>query len=68
MPFLCKGDFSVHSTIINEVQYVTFSFFQGESIIFDKIGNLITLSYEASKEVEIPSESLVDNGMAIKKD
>lgn len=50
------------------MQYVTFSFFQGESIIFDKIGNLITHSYEASKEVEIPSESLVDNGMAIKKD
>ena len=68
MPFLCKGDFSVHSTIINEVQYVTFSFFQGESTIFDKVGSLITHSCEAAAEVEIPSESLVDNGIAIKKD
>ncbi len=68
MPFLCKGDFSVHSTIINGVQYVTFSFFQGESTIFDKVGNLITHSCEASQEVEIPSESLVDNGIAITTD
>lgn len=68
MPFLCKGDFNVHSKTINGVQYVTFSFFQGESTIFDKVGNLITHSCEASKEVEIPPESLVDNGIAITED
>ncbi len=68
MPFLCKGDFSVHSKTINGVQYITFSFFQGESTIFDKVGSLITHSCEAAKEVEIPSESLVDNGIAITED
>lgn len=68
MPFLCNGDFSVHSKTINGVQYITFSFFQGESTIFDKVGNLITHSCEAAAEVEIPSESLADNGIAIKRD
>ena len=42
MPFLCNGDFSVHSKTIKGVQYVTFSFFEGENTIFDKVGNLIT--------------------------
>jgi len=68
MPFLCNGDFSVHSKIINGVQYITFSFFQEESTIFDKVGSLIAHSCEATEEVGIPSESLVDNGIAIKKD
>jgi hypothetical protein len=68
MPFLCKGDFSVHSKTINGVQYVTFSFFEGENTIFDKVGNLITHSCEATEEVEITSESLVDNGIAITED
>ncbi|MBE6834353.1 hypothetical protein [Faecalispora sporosphaeroides] len=68
MPFLCNGDFSVHSKIINGVQYVTFSFFKGESTIFDKVGKLITHSCEATEEVEVSSESLVDNGIAIKDD
>lgn len=68
MPFLCKGDFSVHSKTISGVQYITFSFFEGENTIFDKVGNLITQSCEASKEIEIPFESLVDNGIAIQED
>jgi len=68
MPFLCKGNFSVHSKTINGVQYVTFSFFVGENTIFDKVGNLITHSCEAIEEVEIASESLVGNGIAIKDD
>ena len=68
MPFLCKGDFSIHTKTINGIQYVTFSFFEGENTIFDKVGNLITHSCETAKEVELPSESVVDNGIAIKKD
>lgn len=68
MPFLCNRNFSVHSKTINRVQYITFSFFQGESTVFDKVGSLIAYSYEAAAKVEIPSESLVDNGIAIKRD
>lgn len=68
MPFLCNGDFSVHSKTINGMQYVTFSFFKGENTIFDKVGNLIIHSCEATEEAEVPSESLVDNSIAITED
>lgn len=65
MPFLCSGDYSVHAKTINGVQYVTFGFFSGEQTIFDKVGGMITQSCETAKEVEIPSESLVGNGIAL---
>lgn len=45
MPFLFKRDFRVNSTIINGVQYVTFSFFDGDKLIFDKVGDLIEQSF-----------------------
>ena len=65
MPFLYSGDFSVHAKTINGVQYVTFSFFSGEQTVFDKVGGMIVQSCHTAKEVEIPSKSLVGNGIAL---
>lgn len=67
MPFLFKGDFRAKSTIINGVQYVTFSFFDGDKLIFDKVGDLIEQSFISSKVDEVPNEILSDNGIAIER-
>ena len=65
MPFLFSGDFRVYAKTIRGVRYVTFSFFSGEETIFDKVGDMIVQSCETTKEVKIPSESLVDSGIAL---
>lgn len=67
MPFLFKGDFRVNSTIINGVQYVTFSFFDGDKLLFDKVGDLIERSFKATKVDEITNENISENGIAIEK-
>lgn len=67
MPFLFKGDFRVNSTIIGGVQYVTFSFFDGDKLIFDKVGDLIQQSFQAAGADKIPNENL-ENGVAIETD
>ena len=68
MPFLFKGDFRVNSTIINGVQYVTFSFFDGDKLIFDKVGDLIEQSFRATQADKVPNENILENSIAIKKD
>lgn len=68
MPFLFKGDFRVNSTIINGVQYVTFSFFDGDKLIFDKVGDLIEQSFKATKGHEITNENISENSIAIESD
>lgn len=68
MPFLFKGDFRVNSTIINGVQYVTFSFFDGDKLIFDKVGDLIEQSFRATKAGKVPNENISENSIAIEKD
>ncbi|MCM1566367.1 MAG: hypothetical protein NC238_10540 [Dehalobacter sp.] len=67
MPFLFKGDFRVNSTIIGGVQYVTFSFFDGEKLIFDKVGDLIQQSFRATEAGKIPNEKS-ENCIAIETD
>ncbi len=68
MPFLFKGDFKVNSTIINGVQYVTFSFFDGDKLIFDKVGDLIEQSFRATQADKVPNENISENSIATEKD
>ncbi|HYE84345.1 MAG TPA: hypothetical protein VEG39_19545 [Clostridia bacterium] len=68
MPFLFKGDFRVNSTIINGVQYVTFSFFDGDQLIFDKVGDLIEQSFRATQANIVPNENISENSIAIELD
>ncbi len=68
MPFLFKGDFRVNSTIIGGVQYVTFSFFDGDKLIFDKIGDLVEQSFQATEAGKIPNENRSANRRAIETD
>jgi len=67
MPFLFKGDFRVNSTIIGGVQYVTFSFFDGDKLIFDKVGDLIQQSFQAAEAGKFPNEK-PENCIAIETD
>lgn len=67
MPFLFKGDFRANSTIIGRVQYVTFSFFDGDKLIFDKVGDLIQQSFRATEADKIPNEKS-ENCIAIETD
>ena len=66
--FLFKGDFIVNSTTIRGVQYVTFSFFDGDKDVFEKVGSLISQSFEATKVDEIPEGFLLGSGIAIESD
>lgn len=68
MPFLFKGDFRVNSTIIGGIQYVTFSFFDGDKFIFDKVGDLIEQSFKAVEADKIPNENILANSIAIDTD
>lgn len=68
MPFLFKEDFRVNSTIIGGVQYVTFSFFDGDKLIFDKVGGLIEQSFKAAEADKIPNENILANSIAIETD
>lgn len=68
MPFLFKGDFRVNSTIIHGVQYVTFSFFDGYKLIFDKVGNLIEQSFRATQADKVPNENISEKSITIEKD
>ncbi|GAB6171964.1 hypothetical protein JCM15765_14420 [Paradesulfitobacterium aromaticivorans] len=67
MPFLFKGDFRVNSTIIGGVQYVTYSFFDGDKLIFDKVGDLIQQSFQAAEADKLPKENS-ENFIAIEMD
>ena len=68
MPFLFKGDFRVNSTIIKGVQYVTFSFFDGDKLLFDKVGDLIEQSFIAAEADKIPNENILEKSIAIETD
>jgi hypothetical protein len=67
MPFLFMGDFRANSTIIGGVQYVTFSFFDGDKLILDKVGDLIQQSFRATEADKIPNEKS-ENCIAIETD
>ncbi len=66
--FLFKGDFRVNSTMIHGVQYVTFSFYDGDKDLFQKVGDLISDSFQASEPDEIPNEILLNSGIASEKE
>lgn len=66
--FLFKGDFRVNSTTIRGVQYVTFSFYDGDKDLFEKVGDLISDSFQTAKPDELTNESSVDLDMAIPED
>lgn len=68
MPFLFKGDFRVNSTIINGVQYVTFSFFDGDKLIFEKVGDLIDQSFRTTQADKVSNGNISEISMAIEKD
>lgn len=66
--FLFKGDFRVNRTMIHGVQYVTFSFYDGDKDLFQKVGDLISNSFQASEHDEIPNEILLNSGIASGKE
>ena len=66
--FLFKGDFRVNTTTIRGVQYVTFSFYNGDKNLFEKMGQLISDSFEAAKPDELTKESLLSSGIASETD
>jgi hypothetical protein len=66
--FLFKGDFRVNTTTIRGVQYVTFSFYDGDKNLFEKMGQLISDSFEAAKPDELTKESLLSSGIASETD
>ena len=51
-------DYSV--TVIRGVQYIVFSFFDGDKHVQDKIGDMIQCSFETSAAEKITNESLTD--------
>lgn len=62
---LNKGSIRVNATEIRGVNYVTFSFFEGEDLVFDHIGKLIENSFETADIDEITNGFSVDNAIAI---
>ena len=68
MPCFFKDDFRAKSTTIRGINYVTVSFFDGDKLLFDKIGDLIVESFHAMKGEEIPNENILKNNVAIEED
>lgn len=61
--FLFPGSFRANAKTIRGVNYVVFSMYEGSDLIFDKLGYLMKSALNSSQTVEIPNESLVDNGI-----
>ena len=68
MPCFFKDDFRAKTTTIRGINYVTFSFFDGDKFLFDKIGDLIEQSFHAMKGEEIPNDNILKNNVAIEED
>ena len=68
MPCFFKDDFRAKTTTIKGVNYITVSFFDGDKLLFDKIGDLIVQSFHTIKGDEIPNENILKNSVAIEKD
>ena len=62
--FLFKNDFTATVTTIRGVRYITISFYEGDKDIFQKIGGLITQSFQSDEIDEITNKSLLDNDIA----
>lgn len=68
MPFLFKGDFLVNTMTIYGVQYVTYSFYDGDKDLFQKVGDLIAESFQAANPDKITNGSSLGFGIAIAED
>ncbi|HVI39205.1 MAG TPA: hypothetical protein VM577_00970 [Anaerovoracaceae bacterium] len=68
MPCYFRDDVRLRSTMINGIQYITVSFFDGDKLLFDKIGDLIIQSFHAMKGDEVPNENISKNSVAMEKD
>lgn len=62
--FLFSDSFRVHSRTIRGIQYLVFSHYASEELVFDRIGNMIENSFTQADAVEITKPSLVDSGIA----
>ena len=62
--FLFKNDFTATTTTIRGVRYITISFYEGDKDIFQKIGGLISQSFQSDEIDEITNESLLDSDIA----
>jgi hypothetical protein len=65
---LFKDDFRAKSTMIRGINYVTVSFFDGDKLLFDKIGDLIEQSFHAMNGEVIPNENILENNVAMEED
>ena len=63
--YLLQNHLVATETFIRGVRYLTVSVYDGDISIFDKIGGLITQSFQSDEIDKITNESLVDNDMAI---
>lgn len=52
-------------TVIRGVQYIVFSFFDGDKTVQEHLGGLIQSSFDAADAGEMTSEILLDSGIAI---
>jgi len=68
MPCFFKDDFRAKTSTIKGVNYLTVSFFDGDKILFDKIGDLIIESFHAMKGEGITNENILENNVAIDED
>ena len=63
--YLFQNHLVATETFIRGVRYLTVSVYDGDISIFDKIGGLITQSFQSDEIDKITNESLVDNDIAI---
>lgn len=57
----------MHKHKIRGVNYMVSSFYSGDKLVFDRIGNLIMNSAESDKVPNFQSESLSGNGIDFEK-
>ena len=63
--YLFQNHLVATETVIRGMRYLTVSFYDGDKDIFEKIGGLISQSFQSDEIDEITNESLVDSDMAI---
>ena len=63
--YLFQNHLVATETFIRGMRYLTVSFYDGDKDIFEKIGGLISQSFQSDEIDEITNESLVDSGIAI---
>ena len=56
--FACSSGIDFNVSVIRGVQYIVFSFFDGDKPVYDKIGDMIKCSFETSITEVTPGEPL----------